>query len=125
VAAVVGAHHAQGEAEADSDGYARCLFKATGPHGGTPEGMRVTVNSDSRAYVGFTTTIVHLVQFPSAGAQPIRVNGLGKDADWVPGPRTLLAATNSRFVTIKVLSHGTGSPPDRAAAIRVARAALR
>jgi hypothetical protein len=87
--------------------------------------MSVTVDTGPRAYTGFTTKIAHLVQFQLEGEVPSEVTGVGSSADWLSGPRKLLAATTKRFVTVTVLAHGTGAAADLAAAEGVARAALR
>jgi hypothetical protein len=125
VAKLVSAGSAAGEVQSQSAGDVTCLFKATSPHGGAPEAMSVRVQSGPRAIVGFDTQIAHLTQFPVAGQIPQQVNGVGTEADWLPGVRKLLARSTARFVTVAVLAHGNGAPSDLQAASQVAQAALR
>ena len=125
VAGAVGAASSRSEVQSRAPTKVTCVYEATASRGGRPEAISVTVDSGPRAYTGFTTEIAHLVQFQVAGEVPVDVAGVGSNAAWLPGTRRLLAATAKRFVTVTVLSRGSGAVGDLGAAKQVARAALR
>lgn len=105
-------------------GVVTCTYRAGAP---AAEVVRVTVDDAPQAAWRFSRAVVERGQAHLGGPRrelPQQVGGVGDGAAWVAGPRELSATGRGRLVTVTVVARGSGAPPDRAAAIAVARAAL-
>jgi hypothetical protein len=91
--------------------------------------VRVTIDRAPQAAARFSRAVVERGQVYDAGdprERPVQLDGVGAGADWIPGPRELLATAGDRLVTVKLLGRAPAraAPADRPAAA-IARAALR
>ncbi len=93
---------------------------------GTVGAFRVTIDTAPQAWVRWQRAQVERTQTADEwshdpGQEPRAVNGVGEGAFWVAVPRELVTSDGKRLVTVRVLQ----ARDPRAAAIRMARAALR
>ena len=87
----------------------------------------VTINTNPQSLKNFQRWAVETALFAGAGPgndmAPQQINGIGIEADWVPGIRTFETATNSRWIAVR-LTCATSGPDALALAKALAREAL-
>ncbi len=87
----------------------------------------VTINTNPQALKNFQRWVDETAQNASTGSgdelAPHQIDGIGVEADWVPGTLTFETATNSRWIAIRLTCASAG-PESLALAKALARAAL-
>lgn len=89
---------------------------------------QVTLDRAPQASFRFERTVVERSQAhlgDDRAQLPQEVTGVGRGADWIAAPRTLLATDDVTLVTVALLGPARSGAADRATAVAVARTALR
>jgi hypothetical protein len=104
-------------ATADGPGVVTCSYRLGAQR------VRVTIDRAPQAAARFSRTVVERGQVYDASdprERPVQRDGIGLGADWIPGPRELLATDGDRLVTVKLLGAAAAAttPPQSRAALR-------
>jgi hypothetical protein len=109
-------------------GLSTCSYDRRTPKAGACTAATVTINTNPQPFKDFQRWVVETTQ--NAGTArlgkdfaPQQVDGIGIEADWVPGTLTFETANNERWIAVQLRCPSSG-PPSLALAESLAKAAL-
>ena len=110
-------------------GLATCRYATRRPAAHGCSGATVTINTAPQAFTDFDRWVVETAQNSSARGPafaPVEVDGIGVEADWVPGTRLFETAEPGRWVVVSLVCPADPQASDGAAelAATLARIAI-
>ncbi len=107
-----------------SAGLTTCSLRTLAGSSASCTGATVTINTNPQAFTDFNRWVVETAQNGNVKTGtdlfPHQINGIGVEADWVPGTLTFGAATETRWVTVRLTC-----PPSAAQTLALAEALAR
>ena len=110
-----------------SVGFTTCNYGSAAASPGVCSAATLTIDTNPQAFKDFQRWVVETGQNALVGVgdslAPHQIDGIGVEADWVPGTLMFETATASRWIAIRLMCSAT-APRDLALAEALARAAL-
>ncbi len=110
-----------------SPGYTKCSLRTAAGHPTACTTATVSIDTNPQAFTAFNRWVDETAQNGDVESGtdlfPHQINGIGLEADWVPGTLTLGTATQTRWVSVRLTCTAAGAQP-LALAEALARPAL-